>query len=206
LIEGGYSLAEEGEETRHTIGELGIRFGLAKGWEARVSMNPLLVVQQPEGDDVSGPEELELGAKASIIASGGGLVPALSVFGYGLVPLDGGERPAVLPGLRAIAGWGLTDRLSLGSNLGWLYDGVADDRFSCFSGSLVLSVSIDSRWSGFAEYYGFWPTGDRNSSNFANAGVTFLTSNNVQLDLRVGTGLEGPWPDYFAGLGAAFRI
>ena len=50
-------------------------------------------------------------------------MPELSVFGYGLVPLDGGDQPAVLPGLRAIAAWGLTDRLSLGSNVGCLYDG-----------------------------------------------------------------------------------
>ena len=100
----------------------------------------------------------------------------------------------------------MPDRVALGSNLGWSYGGSSDDPYSAFRASLALGVSMWRRWTAFAEYYAFLQAEGRPDENYLNTGLVFLLARNVQLDVRLGAGLESPWPNYFAGIGAAFRI
>ncbi|MCZ6824780.1 MAG: transporter, partial [Gemmatimonadetes bacterium] len=62
------------------------------------------------------------------------------------------------------------------------------------------------RLGTFAEYFGTFPVGSgRESANSADVGVTYLLGPSLQLDMRVGLGLDGPRPNYFLGTGASWR-
>ena len=205
-MEGGYTFTKKGEDNNHSLGELLLRLGLVQHLELRLGINPLSVVDRPGRDESSGPDDITLGAKLNLIDAQSGLVPEFGILGSAVVPLKNDDRPNVAPALTLAAAWGLSDNLSLGSNLGWVYGGVTGDRFSSFAGSLALGASLSKRWATYAEYFGFVRTGDNPNENFVNVGLTFLVSPNFQLDGRVGTGFEDPQPNYFAGLGASFRF
>jgi len=99
----------------------------------------------------------------------------------------------------------LSDKFGLGYNLGLnLQDGFGkgDGVFLSFSGNYSFSEKV----SAFAEYF--------NSTNFyylipnnsADIGITYLVSNNIQLDLSAGAGLENIKDDYFFSTGFSIRI
>ena len=55
------------------------------------------------------------------------------------------------------------------------------------------------------EYFGAYPAGEHDSENYLNGGVTYLINNDLQLDGRVGYGLNGRDDDFFVGFGTAVR-
>jgi len=205
-VEGGYTFTKKGDDNNHSLGELLLRLGLLERLEARLGINPLSVVDRPGRDESSGPDDINVGAKYNFIDASRGLVPELGLLGSAVIPLKNDDRPAAIPALTLAAAWILSDDLSLASNLGWVYGGVTDNRFSSFSGSVALGVSLGKRWGAYAEYFGFVRTGGNPNENFVNTGLTFLVSPNFQLDGRIGTGFEDPQPNYFAGVGASFRF
>ena len=205
-VEGGFTFTRNGEQNSHTLGEFVFRLGLVKRLEARLVVNPLSVVGRPGRYETNGPDDITFGARVKLVEAPRGIVPQFSIQGAAVVPVKDDERPNVAPALVLAAAWNLSDDLSLGSNLGWTYGGVSEDRFSSFSASLLFGVSLGKRWGTYAEYYGFVRTGDHPNENFVDAGVTFLVTPNFQLDGRIGTGFEDPRPNYFAGIGASFRL
>ena len=111
------------------------------------------------------------------------------------------------PGAVLAAGWDLTDWLSAGLNVGYAYPEDTEGRFDELSGSVALGFGLTKRLGTFAEWYGIYALPDnREDENNANAGFTYLLSPGLQLDARVGVGLDGPRPDFFVGAGAAWRI
>lgn len=206
LLEGGYSFTKTGDDGLHDVGELLLRLGVVRGLEARVFINPFSVLQRPGPDEVGGPDDIEVGAKYNVIDESLGARPALALAGSAVFPVSGDERPDVIPSLTAAAWWTLTGGLSVGSNAGWAYAGLSGARHHRFLLSLMLSASFSRRWGAYAEYAAIPSSGGVRDENFVNMGLTFLISPDFQLDARFGGGLEGPRPNYFAGLGTAFRF
>lgn len=205
-VEGGYTFTKQDLQSNHSVGELLLRLGLIPRLEARLGLNPLSVIARPGDDDTSGPSDMTVGAKYNLIEAPRGLVPQLGLLGSAVIPFKDTDRAPVSPALIAAASWDLSDMASLASNVGWFYGGLKDDRFSSFSASLALGLSLSRRWGAYGEFYGFQRTGGRPDENFLNTGVTFLISPDFQLDGRIGTGLGEPQPNYFAGLGASYRF
>ena len=72
---------------------------------------------------------------------------------------------------------------------------------------MALGIGLTDRWGAFVETYAILPEGSRPDELFVNGGVTFLTSDDFQLDARVGSAVAGnSWPNMFAGIGASWRI
>ena len=110
------------------------------------------------------------------------------------------------PEMRLTLERGLGSGVSLASNLniGWPVTG--GERFTRFAGSFTAGYSMTPRLGAYVEYYILVPAGLRaDDAGFANAGVTFLLSSDVQLDARLGGGVHGPSPDLFFGVGVAVR-
>ena len=99
-----------------------------------------------------------------------------------------------------------TKRAALSGNLGWAHAAAFGERFDRYSGSLALGLTWSDRLGSYFEVFGF--DGEEpfeGSSSFANSGFTWLLSDDLQLDLRVGTGLGDSEPDWFVGAGFGAR-
>jgi len=101
----------------------------------------------------------------------------------------------------------LNDRLSLAGNVNFASVTENDDRFFQGAASVALGVSITERVGSYLEYYGFYPATDgAGPAHYLNGGVTYLITNNFQLDARVGFGLNDRADDFFTGAGFAVRF
>lgn len=80
----------------------------------------------------------------------------------------------------------LTDRISLGSNLGYTYfgEGKGDATYT-----LVLGSSLTDKIGFYAEIYGSLIEFDELTTNF-DSGFTYLAKPNLQLDFSFGTGIS----------------
>jgi hypothetical protein len=111
------------------------------------------------------------------------------------------------PEAKLLMAWELNDRLSLASNLIYAYPADGDERFHQFAASLSAGFSLADRWGAYLEGYGFSKESvEGSATTYLNGGVTFGISKDVQLDARVGAGLDDPSPNWFAGVGAAVRF
>lgn len=109
----------------------------------------------------------------------------------------------------------LTDRLSLGVNLGVVQETeeVADGEREGLSDavySAALGVGLTETVGAFFEVFGAepletGPAGARGSAASFDAGLTWLLRPNLQLDLSGGGGLTDEAADWFVGAGVSWR-
>ena len=219
-LEGGYTFSKDAGEDTHTLGEILLRIGVLQRLEARIGLNSF-VVRTEDGEPagalptsspgtVRGLNDVTLGVKVELIrpAPSSPGVPRLAVIAGTSLPTGRSDIGAdgLQPGVLLAAGWELTGRLGLGANFGYAYLEDEAGRFDELSGSVAFGFSLTERLGTFAEYFGTFPVGSgRESGNFADAGVTYLLGPSLQLDMRVGLGLDGQRPNYFLGAGASWR-
>ena len=219
-LEGGYTFSKDAVEDAHTLGELLLRIGILQRLEARIGLNSFVVsteAGEPAGGlstsrprSVRGLDDVTLAAKVELVrpppSSPG--VPRLAVIAGTSLPTGRSDIGAdgLQPGVLLAAAWELTGRLGLGTNFGYAYLEDEAGRFDELSGSVAFGFSLTERLGAFAEYFGTFPVGSgRESDNFADTGLTYLLGPSLQLDMRVGLGLDGPRPSYFLGAGASWR-
>jgi hypothetical protein len=112
-----------------------------------------------------------------------------------------------IPEARLALAWDLSELWSLGANLGYARPvGEDEERFDQGSWSLAAGRSLGEAWAVFFEVYGFSeeePGGE--ATSFLDTGVTYLIHGDLQLDARIGVGLDDAEPEVFAGLGFVAR-
>lgn len=215
-LEGGFTSTRVDDEDSRSFGELLLRIGLSERLEARIGAGSHTRIARPGGGDASGYEDPGLGVKIRLSPETEMLPPSRPAVALLLgtsIPVGDEEltEDEWVPEAKLAFGWTLTERFGLSSNLNWAFPpgfdaGDGDERFHQFSGSLSGSLSFTDRIGGFLEYYGFTEEEeDGPSTHYVNTGVTYLLSNDLQLDLRYGRGLNDPDPDDFVGIGAAVR-
>ncbi|MBU2527170.1 MAG: transporter [Bacteroidetes bacterium] len=96
----------------------------------------------------------------------------------------------------------LSQRISIGYNLGVLWDG--NNLGSAYFYTLAAGISLDKNWSVFAEIYGDFPE-NLESNHLWDAGITYLVSKSFQLDLSAGSSFSAE-QDYFISTGISFRL
>ncbi len=97
----------------------------------------------------------------------------------------------------------LSDKLSLGYNLGCEWDGMRPE--TTFIYTLTAGYSINNKLGCYAELFGFAPQNESSNHNF-DGGFTYLINNNFMVDLSSGVGITDNAPDYYLALGCSFRI
>jgi hypothetical protein len=218
-LEGGYTFSQVEAEKTHTVGELLARFGALDRLEFRLGINSAVFQSAQDSADVpaspprsvQGLDDITLGLKVELLRpppSKPGL-PRLGLIAGTSIPTGRSDVGAnrVQPGATLAAGWDLTDWLSLGTNVGYAYLEGDDGRFDELAGSAAFGFGLTRRLGAFAEWFGTFPLpADRDEANTINAGATYLLSPSLQLDTRIGVGLNGPRPNFFVGAGAAWRI
>ncbi len=210
-IEAGYTFSRQGDVKGHGLGELLLRIGVLKWAEVRVALNSYSFENTSEGTE-RGIKDAFLGAKLKLLEN----VPQVSRWRPGVALLVGTTLPTgsnifgaddAQPEARLALSWELTPRLSLGSNLNVALISTGEEQFGEFSGSLVLGVGLTDRLGSYLEFFGFRADNPEGPDlNFLNGGFTLLANDDLQFDIRAGIGFNDIDPDYFAGLGLAWRF
>ncbi len=213
-LEGGFTATRVDDEDGRSLGELLLRIGLSDRLEARIGAGSHSWVDGP-GGEVSGFEDPALGVKIRLSPETEMLPPLRPSMALLLgVSIPAGDDELTsdewIPEAKLALAWTLTERFGLATNLNAAYPpgagGDGDDRFLQLFGSLSGAYSFTDRIGGYLEYYGYVEEEENGpGTHYLNTGITYLISNDLQIDLRYGRGLNDPDPDDFVGIGAAVR-
>lgn len=209
-IEGGATLTRVEEVDTTSFGELLVRIGTGERWETRLGLG-YARVETPFAE-ASGLEDPSIGIKVRFTEDPGDLAPgqpAAALLVSTSIPegdgeLTGGEW---VPEAKLALAWELTPRFSLSSNVNYAYLPDGDDRLHQLGATLSGGMGITGRLGAFLEWFGFSEeTEDGPSTHYVDGGVTWLINDDLQVDARVGTGLNDADPDWFVGVGAGVRF
>jgi hypothetical protein len=209
-IEGGITRQEIGEEDALSAGEVLVRLGMTERLEARLGVGSWTRIDFP-GGELDGYEDPTVGLKVRLtppVDDRPPGFPAASLLLSTSVPVGSEELTTDEwePEARVALDWILTDLLSLGANVGIAYPSAGGDRFDQLLASVTLGIAATDRLGVFVETYGFSeeePEGD--ATQYVDTGVTFALTDDLQLDARIGFGLNDPSPERFVGVGVAAR-
>ena len=201
----------EGPGTLIRIG-LGGRTELRLGWAGYLREEVELPGSPPETLTFEGPGDAELGAKVRLRDEAGRLPEAALLVGVSLPVGDESFTSDRLdPSLRLSLAHTLSDRLSLGYNLGveWsseLTEADLRETHSHLIYTAALGVGLTDRAGAFLELFGAEPIDAPDTSEHSvDGGLTYLLRPNLQLDLAAGAGLTDEAPDWFVGMGISIR-
>ncbi len=106
-----------------------------------------------------------------------------------------------------IYGWDMTDRVSLAGSTGAWWTKYEEDHYTVIHQSAVLGLGLTERLGSYIEWFGlfFEGSGDDRPDHYLNGGFTYLVTEDLQLDWRIGVGLTESADDLFTGVGFAIR-
>jgi hypothetical protein len=205
-IEGGYQFTMDRGVDSHALPFVLIRAGLTKKLELRVGWDGLSWTEnngrfKPEATDMS------LGLKTNVFEQGA-VLPAIGLLGSLSLPTGNGSATSnrvdptggLLWNYDLAAGPGIFGTVLLSSVTG------DDGRFFEAGNAIGISLPVNDRFESFVEYFGFYRKGGGGPAHNLNGGFTYLFTDNLQLDINGGLGLNGRADDYFLGTGLAFRF
>jgi len=217
-LEAGYTYTfndDPGEVlASHSYPETLLRVGILAQWlEFRIDWN---YAEQRAGVGFGavrarGSEDLTVGFKIGLTPQEGilpemALIPQLSI----ATGEDGFTAGEELPGILWIYGWEVNDFIVTAgqTTLNRAVDEVTGEAFGEFSQSWTIGYSLTDRLGAYTEWFGIVPDGadTERTTHFFNGGFTFLVTNDLQLDIRGGVGLNEAADDYFLGTGFAKRF
>jgi hypothetical protein len=217
-LETGYTyfFDEEGGErvTSNSFPEALLRVGVLAEWlELRVAWNYISETTSLAGvsNTNSGADDLYLGMKLGLTPQEG-VLPEMALMPQMRVPTgaEGISSEEVLPGLNWLYGWDLNDFLSLGGSTqaNRSVDETTSDGYLELAQSVTIGYSLAERIGAYTEWFVLAPhsADTARTETYFDAGLTFLLSNDVQLDVRAGVGLSEGADDHFVGTGASFRF
>jgi hypothetical protein len=120
--------------------------------------------------------------------------------------------PRADPSARLAASHTLGERVGLGWNLGWEAGSSRDagggtHTLTRWVYTAALGYELSDAWGIFVDVFGDLPASDEaKAAHSLDAGLTFLVSPRLQLDLAAGIGLDGDAPDRFLGAGVSVRL
>lgn len=214
-LEGGYTFTRFGEEDSSSLGELLLRIGTSDRIETRLGIGSYTRIDTgvSGASTLSGYEDPSIGVKIRLTPEDTNLLPPgrpqMAILLATSVPVGSDDLTSDewQPEGKLALGWDFTDRFSLGSTLIYGYPSDGDERFSQFAASLSAAYSLTDRLGAYLEGYGFnKESRDGSSTTYLNTGLSFGISNDLQVDIRVGAGLDDPSPNWFAGIGGAVRF
>lgn len=185
-----------------------LRVGVLKNLEFRLGWDFEETQFSVDNEDLenvlSGFSPLLIGAKAEI-AQENKLLPNIGLLVHAYLPFFASTdyRPQTT-GLEAIFSFAhtLSEKSNLGYNLGAAWQNNADGLEYIYT--LAYGYSITDLLGIYAEVYGNLPENNR-AQHFADAGITYLIKNNLQLDATVGTGITED-QDILLSAGISYRI
>jgi hypothetical protein len=190
----------------HSFPENLVRLGLTETVEFRVEWPNLTFIENGTNDH--GFRDLALGFKTQVFQQQG-FRPRLSLAGRLAIPTGDKNFSSdrLDPELRTILTYALDEQVGLFGNVNIAGPTSHGKRFVQVSSSLGLSATIRESVSAFIEYFGYYPVDvAAGSAHFLQTGVVYLFTYHLQLDARVGAGLNRGTDDLLTGAGISWRF
>ena len=214
ILETSYSFIDNrsGPAT-HSVPEVLLRRGIGDRVELRLGYNyeaggPGTVTgSEFGGEDIETEDESRLlyGSKIQTSEQFGWLPRSAAVI-QGYTPVSGPSNKSTLVvgeafGWRFENGWEWTSAMRYGTGF------EKDDSFSQWAPSSVVKVPVGDRWNVHAEYFGIVSTGKEIpiDARFASFGGHVLATDDLEIGLRLGWGLNRTSPDFFTNVGIGYR-
>ncbi len=204
-IEAGVTFTDDDSTESYEIGEVLARIGLTERLELRVGLNSYARVEPRRGRDQSGFVDSSLGIKLTLGEYAGWTTAVLASTS---LPTGSSEfrESRLQPDAVLAAERDLTDNVSIGTNLGYAYASDGGRRFGEAFASVAVGIGITETTGAFFEIYGFArASAGGPETYFFDTGVTHALGPNLQVDVRIGTGLNSAAEDLFVGAGVIWR-
>ncbi len=213
-IETGYTYFFDNDGSNQTIAhsypETLFRYGIFANWlEFRLAAN--YADESIDGVHAAGSEDLYLGFKIGLTPQAGWR-PEMSMMPQMTVPTGSNSftNDKTLPGLNWLYGWDINDFFSTAGSTQFnkSIDELTGGSYTEWAQSWTIGYSITERMGGYTEYFGFYPSGADSARvlHYFDGGFTYKLTNDVQVDIRGGKGLNAAADDYFVGSGIAIRF
>ncbi len=193
-----------------------MRIGLMKDLELRLGHSGYTWQQEEDelGETVrsSGAGDSEIGFKYRLWEETGARPEAAFIAMLGLPTGERGFSSERLdPSYRFSFAHTLTERLSLGYNLGMVWasepDGLGDvHTVSMFQYTATLGYDVTDRLGAFIEVFGDCPFNTGRPAHLIDGGLTYGLRENLQLDCATGFGLTDAADDWFISVGISYRF
>lgn len=195
------------EITNYTYNNTLLRYGLLKNLELRVGWNILGVEfsrSRMEEHIETGFTPFLTGVKIGITEEKG-LLPEMALLGHVYFPFTASKQykpDNTAVDFRFAFSHTLSEKSILAYNLGAQWQPNSAEMEYLYTAS--YSYKFTKKFGGYAEIYGELPE-HYEARHYIDGGLTYLISNNFQLDAYVGTGLNNNQKILF-GTGFSFRI
>jgi hypothetical protein len=218
-LEAGFTLTHDRGgpvSTGQTYPEALLRIGMLAPWfEARIAQT--LRSTRAGGDGAAahtlrGADDLYVGAKFALGAQSH-LRPEAALVLQTTLPTGKREIGAhgAMPGVNLLYGWDVgTGPLSVGgSTQGNSASNDRGERYVEFAQSITVGWELSSRIGMYGETYVIAPAGRAATgipaTQYVNGGFRVRINPDLQYDMRIGRGLNGPADDLFVGVGLTVR-
>jgi hypothetical protein len=209
-FEGGYTYTHQRGLSVGTLGEGLLRIPRSERFELRVGV-PTMVQTRENQTRTTTYEGTELGFKWKIAEGNpdaGLKKPGVAVLGATTLPIavSAEGRKHLLPSVSLLLDAELSKRLEIGANFGMGNEQDENGVYHQMFGSAVAEYALQERLHGYVEYYRFFASSNHlPDTPFLNAGLSYLTSKNDAVDLRIGRQLNGLSQNIFIGSGISHR-
>jgi hypothetical protein len=162
-------------------------------------------------ETIAGADDITLGCKLFLTEQDKSL-PETSIIFKMFIPTGKHEfsNRKVLPALNYLCGWDLIDDcLTMGT--GFQINGVSDDGmgYTEIAPSLTFGYILTKKLGAYTEWFALFASGaddpEIGPEHYADGGFTYKITNNFQLDIRAGVGLNDRATNFFTGAGASIR-
>lgn len=203
-VESGFMYEKTGDsENSVTHPSVLWKYGISSRLEFRLITE--LETDKFRGGKGSGLNPVTVGFKTNLTQEHG-IIPTVSFIGHLTIPDLAGKDMKVTyyaPAFRFTMQHSLSDKISLGYNLGAEWDGESPE--PTFIYTLTSGFELSEKLGSYIELYGFAPQKGNVDHRF-DGGLTYLITSNVMVDLSGGVGLTPNAPDYFISTGFSFRF
>jgi len=118
---------------------------------------------------------------------------------------DGISNQDAEPTFKLIWSYDLGDGWGIYGNLGLAYPTTNGDRFLQGQAGVCVTKTLDDKWSVFGEYYVFGPNAKgADAAHYMDVGAAYIITPRIQIDGRVGFGLNQEANNVFTGFGISF--
>lgn len=207
VVEMGYRQTLDGAGTLNDYGDSAtVRMPFSARGEVRIGVPSYLTQLGPHAEGFG---DASIGMKLRFTDAKGPWQPSLGALVTTTLPSGsaGFREDHAQPEIRALASFTFDDKSGLDANLVYgrpSEDGRIYDRFAL---SAAYGRTLDEKTGSFAELYTVLPGSYRGpNQSYADVGLSRLLSNDCQVDLFGGLGLNGTARDGFFGGGISFRF
>ncbi len=216
MIETSYSfLDNRAGADGHSLPELLLRAGVTDWLELRLGWN----FEAGGGSAVSGSEVgsdfAAAGATESSVLYGlkvavtdqAGWQPRTAVIAHATTPTSGAETATQFVSA-VVAGWTLPNRWNLDGSVRYVAASEEGDRFNQWAPSIVLKAPVGERWNVHAEYFGIFSDNraDNTNAQYVSPGVHYLVTQDCEVGVRVGWGLNDDALRFFSNVGLGWQF